>query len=613
MGGGSSVVAPAVAAKEELDNRQSVRVKAKQIPIEDNSLDQPIDSKVKQKSFREKIDTTKMTGQQKYYQDDYQLELPVHKANNKQRLHSKSDQNASNEHVPDAYEILTGNKESKRKKSDLIEMPEVLPENTDNYEKDNYNGNHSDNDNYDITAETITDTEVDDAELSPLDILLQFIPYYGQGDPSNDAIVRSTLSAMTVEDIDSKDEYGNTLLLLACQYRCEDLSRIMLNKGANPSALNSAGACCLHFACYKESQSISIAKVLLQSGATPEVLESTYGCTPLHYCAGSGNIELCKMLLSHGAQINSADFYGYTCVDYAREARMQDAVIYLQQRLDQSNMQNSYRMMGGYGNMGGMGGMGYGNMGGMGGNGGYMQHQNFPQFNYNDWTEATDPDSGGKYYTNMRTGESIWEFDFNSRASTHRMMPGQGQGMGIGPGMGGSGFQDGEGDGQRKGMGPGGGGGPGGPQLGRGPSGLPGASERSPVPGLARRNSLRKASVNSPALLPSKAMEAEAGKASVLKFLNKHAPNRVAEVDILLSRFQGNEKELLHELCTQYNQPVEIELLEYQAVLIEIEIENARKKKNRPGSALNQRVPPSPIGKGGMYIMMLMTIFVFLH
>ncbi|CAM9360347.1 unnamed protein product, partial [Ectocarpus fasciculatus] len=162
-----------------------------------------------------------------------------------------------------------------------------------------------------------------------LDILFQFIPYYGQGDPANDSIVRSTLSGLAVEDIDNKDEYGNTLLLVACQYRCEDLSRIILNKGADPNSLNSSGACSLHFTCYRESASRSLAKVLLQNGANPEVAEFTYGCTPLHYCAGTGDVDFCRMLLSYGANVSTVDMYNYTCVDYAREAEMQSCAHFL--------------------------------------------------------------------------------------------------------------------------------------------------------------------------------------------------------------------------------------------------------------------------------------------
>lgn len=120
-------------------------------------------------------------------------------------------------------------------------------------------------------------------DLEPVEVLQQYIPYYNQGDPANDSIVRSALSGLSVEDIDTKDEYGNTLLLLACQYRCEDLVRIMLNKGADPNAVNSSGACGLHFACYRDSSSYPIAKILLTNGANPDIAETTYGCCPLHY------------------------------------------------------------------------------------------------------------------------------------------------------------------------------------------------------------------------------------------------------------------------------------------------------------------------------------------
>ena len=175
---------------------------------------------------------------------------------------------------------------------------------------------------------------VDDAEdvtdSNPMNVLFQFIPYYGQGDPANDSMVRATLKGLPVEDIDYRDSEGNTLLLLACQYRCEDLVRIMLNKGADPNAINMSGACCLHFACYKDSASKAIAKALLQNGANPEVSEPIYGCTPLHYCASFGDTDFCKMLISYGAQVSTYDHYNYTAVDYAREAGNALVARYLQ-------------------------------------------------------------------------------------------------------------------------------------------------------------------------------------------------------------------------------------------------------------------------------------------
>jgi hypothetical protein len=193
------------------------------------------------------------------------------------------------------------------------------------------------------------------------------------------------LSGLSVEDIDSKDEYGNTLLLLACQYRCEDLVRIMLNKGADPNALNLSGACGLHFACYRESASYNVTKILLQNGANPDVAESTFGCTPLHYCAGAGDIEFCKLLLAYGAQIDAYDYYNYTCVDYAREASMTELAAFLQIRLEKA--QNMSRLR----------------------SSASQQPEVAASLVASDWEPHTDPTTKGKYYMHVKTGEVVWE------------------------------------------------------------------------------------------------------------------------------------------------------------------------------------------------------------
>jgi hypothetical protein len=263
-------------------------------------------------------------------------------------------------------------------------------------------------------AESETDQETD---INPLDILFQFIPYYGQGDPSNDSIVRSTLSGLAVEDIDNKDEYGNTLLLVACQYRCEDLARIILNKGADPNSLNTSGACSLHFTCYRESASRALAKVLLQNGANPEVAEYTYGCTPLHYCAGTGDVDFCKMLISYGASVSTVDLYNYTCVDYAREAGMQPCAHYLQSKLlDSAGNGSAFRTASGRTmsqmNMGAAAVTGYGATPSskvplLSSKGGIVTE--------GDWQVQTDANTGQKYYTHMGTGECLWEKEYRAK------------------------------------------------------------------------------------------------------------------------------------------------------------------------------------------------------
>lgn len=246
------------------------------------------------------------------------------------------------------------------------------------------------------------DISVDEDDIEPIEVLLQFIPYYGQGDGSNDSIVRATLTALSVEDIDSKDEYGNTLLLLACQYRCEDLVRMMISKGADPNAVNSSGACCLHFACYRESASFQVAKVLLQNGANPDVAESTFGCTPLHYCAGTGDIKFCKLLLSYGAQITARDFYNYTCVDYAKEAGMVEVENFLRNHYEKAQGSAMNRNK----------------------NAALSPTQSSKDMAaYSDmskWESHVDPDTKNTYYIHVKTGECLWENELKQRVSAYK-------------------------------------------------------------------------------------------------------------------------------------------------------------------------------------------------
>jgi len=269
------------------------------------------------------------------------------------------------------------------------------------------------------------DTVEDEEEVDAIDILFQFIPYYGQGDTTTDSMVRSTLSALTVDDIDQKDSYGNSLLLLACQNSLEDLVRIMISKGADPNAADSTGATCLHFPCYKETKNKNIAKLLLQNGANPEVCENSYGCTPLHYAAGTGDVEFCKMLLNYGANVATYDFYNYTCVDYAREARKMEAASFLQKKLLSTASQASGLVM-----PNGSSGSGliFGKEEDPAGSVAKTQYKSFTMingvkgesFNEHDeidlinaeWSPHFDPATNGKYFMNESNGECLWEQDY---------------------------------------------------------------------------------------------------------------------------------------------------------------------------------------------------------
>lgn len=246
---------------------------------------------------------------------------------------------------------------------------------------------------------------VDEEEESvdDFDILVQFIPYYGQGDPSNDILVRSTLMNLMDDDIEKVDVYGNTLLMLACQYKLPDLVRILLNKGADANAKNHSGAYCIHFPCYKDTQSLQIAKMLLQAGANPEVAEASYGCTPLHYCASGGNVEFCKLLIQFGSFVGTRDFYDYTAVDYAREAGMQEAAAFLQKKLLALTNNGAPGLIAR--GVSQRGGFVFDNL--------KAETPTCDVFIEDEWASSVDPASGARYFVNSKSGECLWEADFD--------------------------------------------------------------------------------------------------------------------------------------------------------------------------------------------------------
>ncbi|CAM9446686.1 unnamed protein product [Ectocarpus sp. 12 AP-2014] len=132
--------------------------------------------------------------------------------------------------------------------------------------------------------------------------LFGLVPFFGGDDGPMDQMVKATLASVRPDAIDVRNEAGDTLLILACQYGCEDLVEPILAKGANPTAVNAVGICALHYTCFADSLSYDAAEALLWRGAETSTAETTYGCTPLHYAASSGDAEICALLVEHGAQ-----------------------------------------------------------------------------------------------------------------------------------------------------------------------------------------------------------------------------------------------------------------------------------------------------------------------
>ena len=107
---------------------------------------------------------------------------------------------------------------------------------------------------------------LNDENEQMVEILFEIVPYYGQGDPSIDSIVKDTIQRLPFYClIESRDRIaGNTLLMLSCQVGAMDLVSMLLSKGSDLNAINMNGETCLHFVCYNDSYSPEIAKVRIE-------------------------------------------------------------------------------------------------------------------------------------------------------------------------------------------------------------------------------------------------------------------------------------------------------------------------------------------------------------
>ncbi len=66
---------------------------------------------------------------------------------------------------------------------------------------------------------------------------------------------------------------------------------------------------------------LEVARLLLERGADVNA-KNKHGFTPLHFAAGIGHTDVAKLLLEHGADVNAKDEHGRTPADIARERAM---------------------------------------------------------------------------------------------------------------------------------------------------------------------------------------------------------------------------------------------------------------------------------------------------
>lgn len=116
-------------------------------------------------------------------------------------------------------------------------------------------------------------------------------------------------------NIEAKNYFNETALLIAAQCGHTEIVRLLLDNGADVDSKTVKGVTALHLAA--GSDRAEVVKLLLENSATVDV-QDCYGETALFTAAGYGFANVVLALLAKGANPNARNYKDNTVVDWAK-------------------------------------------------------------------------------------------------------------------------------------------------------------------------------------------------------------------------------------------------------------------------------------------------------
>ena len=133
------------------------------------------------------------------------------------------------------------------------------------------------------------------------------------------------------EEVNARDAYGNTALILAARSGRSDIVQLLIDHGADVNQKDRVGnSPLIDLARYPSKNALAVINILIAEGADVQA-KNIYNNTALMNAVRSGQSELVELLIKEGADLDARSNTGQTALKLAADSLRKDVVAVLKE------------------------------------------------------------------------------------------------------------------------------------------------------------------------------------------------------------------------------------------------------------------------------------------